>query len=69
MFLEDIERIHEYCNDIVCIYSDNDPYVDFKYEEEFANKVATKKEIIKGAGHINSESGYNKFEGILKYII
>ena len=68
MYLENIEKIHGYCDDITCIYSNNDPYVKHEYLEDFANKVADKKELIKDAGHLNSEFGYDKFDEILKYL-
>lgn len=32
MFIENFEDIKEYCNDIICYYSDNDPYVKFEVE-------------------------------------
>ena len=30
MFIDDFEDVKEYCNDIICYYSDNDPYVKFE---------------------------------------
>lgn len=68
MYLEDIERIHDYCDNIICFYSDNDPYVKYETEKDFASKVADKEIIIPNGGHLNSESGYEKFEELLEYI-
>ena len=34
---ENFEDIKEYCNDIICYYSDNDPYVKFEVEKSFAD--------------------------------
>lgn len=68
MFLDNLEDIKNYCNDIVCFYSDNDPYVPFVVEKSFADTISNKKFIIKNGGHINAESGYIKFEEILKFI-
>lgn len=68
MYSENIEKIHKHCDEIICFYTDNDPYVNMQTEKNFADKVATKIEIIKGAGHINSETGYDSFEEILKYL-
>lgn len=68
MFTTDIERIHDLCSEIVCLYSDNDPYVNFKTEKDFADKVSNKQEIIPGGGHLNSEFGFTEFEPIIKYI-
>ncbi len=68
MYLEDIERIHDYCDNIICFYSDNDPYVKYEVEKDFASKVADKEIIIPGGGHLNAEFGYEKFEELLEYL-
>ena len=41
---------------------------DLFVEKEFADNVANEQYVIKSGGHINSESGYTKFEEILKEI-
>ena len=68
MYLDNIEEVRQYAKDIICFYSDNDPYVKHEAEEEFVNKVATEKILMKGAGHINSESGFDTFENIVGYL-
>lgn len=68
MYINNIERIHNLCDDITCIYSDNDPYVKLDALESFANLVSNNKIIIKNGGHLNSEFGYNEFGELLKYI-
>lgn len=68
MFLDNLEDVKKYCNDIVCYYSDNDPYVAFATEKQFADTISNKQFIIKNGGHINAESGYTEFEEILKSI-
>lgn len=68
MYLQDIERIHDYCDNIICFYSDNDPYVKYEVEKDFASKIADKEIIIPGGGHLNSESGYEKFKELLEYL-
>ena len=60
--------IKEYCDDIVCFYSDNDPYVSYDVEKSFADTISNEQIVIKNGGHINDESGYTKFDSILKYI-
>lgn len=65
MFIDNYSDIKKYCNDIVCFYSDNDPYVKFEIEKDFADKVSDKQYIIKSGGHINAESGYTSFEEML----
>ena len=68
MYTENIERIHEFCDDIICLYSDNDPYVPYEKEKEFADLVSDRREVIKGGGHLNAETGYTKFTELLKYL-
>ena len=66
MFIDNLEDIKKYCNNIVCFYSDNDPYVKFEVEKSFADSISNEQYVIKNGGHINAESGYTKFEEILK---
>ena len=68
MYFENIEEVKQYANEIICFYSDNDPYVKYEVEKEFADKIATEQILIPNAGHINSESGYDTFEDIVNYI-
>ena len=68
MYFDNIENIKEYAKDIICFYSDNDPYVKYEVEKEFADKVATEQILLNGAGHINAESGYDTFEEIVNYL-
>ena len=68
MFIDNFYDIKNYCEDIICFYSDNDPYVKYEVEKDFADKITTNQQIIKNGGHINAESGYTKFEEILKFI-
>lgn len=68
MFFDNLLEIKNYCNNIICFYSDNDPYVSFQTEKDFADTVSDKQYIIKAGGHINAESGYTTFNEILKEI-
>ena len=68
MYFDNLEDVKSYCNEIICYYSDNDPYISFEKEKEFASNVSNKQYIIHGGGHINSESGYTEFNDILKSI-
>ena len=67
MYFNEIEEIKNYADEIICYYSDNDPYVKYEVEKEFAS-IATKQVIIKNGGHLNSESGYTEFKELLNYI-
>lgn len=68
MYLEDPNNIKRYCDEIICFYTDNDPYVKYEAEKAFADTVASKQIIIKDGGHLNSESGYREFPELLTYI-
>ena len=68
MFLNNLGDIKKYCNNIICFYSDNDPYVKFEVENDFANLVSNEQHIIKNGGHINAESGYTEFKEILEVL-
>ena len=68
MFMDNLVDIKNYCNDIICYYSKNDPYVKYDKEKEFADTITTNQIIIDDGGHLNSESGYSKFEDLLKYL-
>jgi len=68
MYFDDLADIKKYCDDIVCFYSDNDPYVKYEVEKEFADSITKKQMIMPGGGHLNSESGYVEFPELLKYI-
>lgn len=68
MFLNILKDIKNYCNNIICFYSDNDPYVKFEVEKDFADTISNEQHIIKDGGHINSESGYTEFKDILNVL-
>ncbi len=68
MYLDNLVDIKNYCNNIICFYSDNDPYVKFDVEKSFADTIANEQYIIRDGGHINSESGYTEFNEILNVL-
>lgn len=68
MYFDNLEDIKNYANEIICFYSDNDPYVKYEAEKDFADKSATEQIFIPNAGHINTESGYDTFEDIVGYL-
>lgn len=68
MYFDNLSAIKNYCDDIVCLYSDNDPYVKYDAEKEFADTITEKQLVVSGGGHLNSESGYTEFAELLKYI-
>ena len=68
MYFNNLEDIKLYADEIICFYSDNDPYVKYEVEKEFADTVSTEQILLKGAGHINAESGFDTFEDIVDYL-
>lgn len=68
MYFDNLEDVKNYCNEIICYYSDNDPYVKYDIEKDFADKIASEQYCIHNGGHLNSESGYVKFDELLKHI-
>ena len=68
MYLDNLEDVKNYAKEIICFYSDNDPYVKYEAEKDFADKIATEKVLIPNAGHINLDSGYDTFEDIVSYL-
>ena len=68
MYFYNLEDVKKYAEEIVCFYSNDDPYVKYEAEKEFADKVGAEQILLKGAGHINSESGFDTFEDIVSYL-
>lgn len=68
MYLDNLGDVKNNCDDIICYYSKNDPYVKYDFEKEFADTVAHKQVIIDDGGHLNAESGYMEFPELLEYL-
>ena len=68
MYFDNLLDIENYCDDIICFYSDNDPYVKYEAEKEFANTITKNQIMIHNGGHLNSESGYTEFADLLNYL-
>ncbi|MFA6090070.1 MAG: alpha/beta hydrolase, partial [Candidatus Woesearchaeota archaeon] len=49
-------------------HSDNDPYVCLENGKELSKKLNVTLQFIPNAGHLNTESGYTKFEKLLQNI-
>ncbi len=68
MYFDNLQNVKQLANEIICFYLDNDPYVKYEVEKEFADTIAIEQICIPNAGHINSESGFDTFEDIVNYI-
>lgn len=68
MYFENLEDVKNCSKEIICFYSNNDPYVKYEAEKEFADIIATEQILMPNAGHINAEAGYDTFEEIVSYL-
>ena len=57
----DFEKIKNSAGEIYVFHSDSDPYVPLEKAAELAPKIDADLELIAGAGHFNTESGYTEF--------
>lgn len=64
-FLRDISN---YCEDIICLCADDDPYVSLDKAKSFAFLTNARDVLIRGAGHFNEQRGYKEFKDLLDYI-
>lgn len=67
MYFDNLEDIKKYCDEIICYYSDNDPYVKYDVEKEFADAISTEQYCIPYGGHLNIESNYRAFKELLNH--
>lgn len=67
MYFNNLEDIKKYCDDIICYYSDNDPYVPYEIEKDFADKISNDIYCIHNGGHLNAESNYSEFKELLNH--
>ena len=68
MYFDNLEDVKQYADEIICFYSNNDPYVKYEFEKAFADTIATKQVVIDKGGHLNAESGYSEFKELLEYL-
>ena len=67
-FMKDVKVAKDVADDIICIKSDNDPFISQQALNDFANKLNAKIINILGGGHFNSNAGYDKFPQLLSQI-
>ncbi len=69
MFVKNLKKFKNYCNQVVCFYSENDPYVTLSALKHFEKQIANISINIKNGGHFNTDSGYGKgFKELLMFI-
>ena len=67
-FIKDVKVVQNIADEIVCIKSNNDPFISQQALNDFANKLNAKTINISGGGHFNSNAGYDKFPELLSQI-
>lgn len=65
---EELVKIKNLCNRIICIYGDDDPYIPQNVFQDLALKLKAKEIIIKKGGHLNKDAGFDKFVELLDII-
>jgi len=58
-------KIKENCKNFTIYHSDNDPYLKLERAETLAKHLETEVNLIEGAGHFNTKSGYTEFPELL----
>lgn len=61
-------KVKEFSNNINCIFSDNDYFVDLKQEQEFKQKLNAKTIIVNEKGHISQDDDIFELNEILELI-
>ena len=64
----DLNKVKQFTDSIVCIFSSNDYFVSLEQEKEFRNKLNAKTIIMENKGHISAEDGINELPVLLHEI-
>lgn len=67
-FMKDVKVAKNIANKIVCIKSDNDPFISQQALDDFSKQLGAKTVNIISGGHFNSNAGYNEFPQLLSEI-
>lgn len=63
-----LKKFPLFCDDRICFYSDNDPYISCLELRKFCESISAVDVFVPQAGHFNEKSGYLEFRDILSYI-
>lgn len=63
--MQDVKVARKVANEIICIKSDNDPFITQEALNNFAKEINAKTINIINGGHFNSNAGYNEFPQLL----
>jgi len=64
----DFNKVKERCKEIICIFSDDDPYVPLSEEDFFKEKLNAKTIILEKRKHFDPGSGIKDLPEILEFI-
>jgi predicted alpha/beta hydrolase family esterase len=67
-FLPNVSVAKNVADEIICIKSDNDPFITQQALNSFANDLGARVINIPNGGHFNSSAGYTQFEELLQVI-
>ena len=67
-FMNDYSKFKNNCNNRICYYSNNDPFVPINLLEDFSKKIDAKTVIIENGGHFIEDDGYLTFPKLLEDI-
>lgn len=67
-FMKDVRIAKDIAGKIMCIKSDNDPFISQQALNNFAEELNAKTINILSGGHFNSNAGYDKFPELLSQI-
>lgn len=61
-----IEKFGKICEEVICVYSDDDPYIPREMSEKFARLAGARSVIVPGGKHLTTGSGFREFPQLLK---
>lgn len=64
----DFERVKKNCGEIICIFSDNDPYVPLSEENFFKEKLNAKTIVLHNRGYFDPSSAVKDLPEILEFL-
>ncbi len=68
-FMKDVSVAKNVADKIICIKSDNDPFITQAALNDFAIKLNAEIINVPNGGHFNANAGYTKFEILLNKIL
>lgn len=68
MFVDDVANFKNLCEERICFYAKNDPYIKLKDLQSFAQSIDAKAIVYDTAGHFNEAAGFTQFNDIIPYL-